>query len=144
MRLEANFELSKYNNIKKYFGACTATISVFRKALITITRSAFTSLFKNNQLKKYSSAELRAVSARMNCRQVTTSFPGSLFSASLSLWNRDPGCGWSRDHLSIQNRRVGGYSSTFGREENPVAPPFKQIFLPGHVNTRNQGLCSNA
>ena len=42
-----------------------------------------------------------------------TSFPGSLFSASLSRWNRDPGCGWSRDHLSIQNRRVGGYSGTF-------------------------------
>ena len=28
----------------------------------------------------------------------TTSFPGSLFSASLGRWNRDPGCGWSRDH----------------------------------------------
>ena len=25
---------------------------------------------------------------------------------------------------------VGGHSSTFGREENPVAPPFQQIFLP--------------
>ena len=27
-----------------------------------------------------------------------TTFPGSLFSSSLSRWNRDPGCGWSRDH----------------------------------------------
>ena len=60
----------------------------------------------------------------------TTSFPGSLFSASLSSWSRDPGCDWSRDHLSIQNRRVEGYSSTFGREENPVTPSFQQIFLP--------------
>ena len=59
-----------------------------------------------------------------------TSFPGSLFSASLSRWNRDPGCGWSSDHLSIQNRRVGVYSSAFSREENPVVPPFQQIFLP--------------
>ena len=82
------------------------------------------------QLIMISTAELRAVSACMNCRQVTTSFQGSLFSASLSRWNRDPGCGWSRDHLSIQNRNVGGYSSTFGWEENPVAPPFQQIFLP--------------
>ena len=38
-----------------------------------------------------------------------TSFPGSLFSASLSQWNRDPGCGWSRDHPSLQNDGVGGY-----------------------------------
>ena len=60
----------------------------------------------------------------------STSCPGSLFSASLSRWNRDPGCGWSRDHLSIQNRRVGGYSSTFRRDENPVAQTFRQIFLP--------------
>ena len=34
------------------------------------------------------------------------------------------------DHLSIQNRRVGEYSSTFGLKKNPVAPPFQQIFLP--------------
>ena len=61
---------------------------------------------------------------------VTTSFPGSLFSASLSRWDRGPGCGRSRDHLSIQNRRVGGYSSTFGRDQHPVAPPYQQIFLP--------------
>ena len=27
-----------------------------------------------------------------------TSFPGSLFSASLGRWKKDPGCGWSRDH----------------------------------------------
>ena len=27
-----------------------------------------------------------------------TSFPGSLFSASLGRWKKDPGCGWSCDH----------------------------------------------
>ena len=27
-----------------------------------------------------------------------TSFPGSLFSASLGHWKKDPGCGWSHDH----------------------------------------------
>ena len=68
-----------------------------------------------------------------NLGSKSTSFPGSFFSASLSRWNRDPGCGWSRDHLSIQNRRVGGYSRTFGREENPVALPFQQNFLPPRV-----------
>ena len=80
-----------------------------------------------------------------------TSFPGSLLSASLSRWNRDPACGWSRDHLSIQNRRVGGYSSTFGREDDKI-PPCCPILpadfsttqiLDGHMTSRNQGLCSN-
>ena len=52
-----------------------------------------------------------------------TSFPGSLFSASLSSWNRDPGCGWSRDYLSILNRRVGGYSRTVGREDDKIPHP---------------------
>ena len=28
-----------------------------------------------------------------------TSFPGSLFSASLGRWKKDPGCGWSRAKL---------------------------------------------
>ena len=28
-----------------------------------------------------------------------TSFPGSLFSASLGRWKKDPGCGWSRVKL---------------------------------------------
>ena len=41
-----------------------------------------------------------------------TSFPGSLFSASLGRWKRDPGCGWSRDHLSIQNCGGGGVVGT--------------------------------
>ena len=59
---------------------------------------------------------------------------------------RDPACLWSRDHLSIQNRRVGGYSSTFGREDEkyPTLPAdfsTTQI-LGGHVTSRNQGLCS--
>ena len=54
----------------------------------------------------------------LRVRLSATSFPGSLFSASLIRWNRYPGCGWSCDHLSIQNRRVGGYSSTFCREDD--------------------------
>ena len=29
----------------------------------------------------------------------STLFPGSLSSASLGRWKKDPGCGWSRDHL---------------------------------------------
>jgi len=29
-----------------------------------------------------------------------TSFPGSIFSASLGRWKKDPGWGWSRDYLS--------------------------------------------
>ena len=33
------------------------------------------------------------------------SFLGSLFSASLTRRNRDPGCGWSRDHLTIQKKK---------------------------------------
>ena len=32
------------------------------------------------------------------CKQAT-SFPGSLFFSSLGHWNKDPGRGWSRDHL---------------------------------------------
>ena len=57
-----------------------------------------------------------------------TSFPGTLFSAALSRWNRDPGCGWSRDHLSIQNCRVGGYSNTFGREDDKIPHPSCRFF----------------
>ena len=79
------------------------------------------------------------------------SFPGSLFSASLCRWNRDPGCGWSRVHLPIQNSRVGGYSSTFGREEDKMPPCCPTIpadfsttqILGGHVISRYQGVCSN-
>ena len=40
----------------------------------------------------------------------TTSFPGSLFSASLGRWKKDPGCGWSRDHPESgwQKNMLGG------------------------------------
>ena len=38
----------------------------------------------------------------------STSFPGSLFSASLSRWNRDPGCGWSRDQPQPGQTRFRG------------------------------------
>ena len=56
-----------------------------------------------------------------------------------SLWNRDPGCGWSRDHLSIQNRRVGEYSSTFGREDDEIPHPCSRFFyLPDSRWSRDQ------
>ena len=61
-------------------------------------------------------------------REKSTLLPGSLFSASLGRWNRDPGCGWSRDHLSIQNRRVGWYSSTFGRANDKIHHPPSRFF----------------
>ena len=47
---------------------------------------------------------------------------------TLSRWNRDLGCGWSRDHISIQNRRVGGYSSTFCREDDKIPHPSSRFF----------------
>ena len=34
-----------------------------------------------------------------NADALSTSFPGSLSSASFGHWKKDPGCGWSRDHL---------------------------------------------
>ena len=39
-----------------------------------------------------------------------TSFPGSLFSASLGRWKKDPGCGWSHDHPETgwQKNLLGG------------------------------------
>ena len=40
----------------------------------------------------------------------STSFPGSLFSASLGRWKKDPGCGWSHDHPESgwQKNLLGG------------------------------------
>ena len=40
----------------------------------------------------------------------STSFPGSLFSATLGRWKKDPGCGWSRYHPESgwQNNLLGG------------------------------------
>ena len=42
-----------------------------------------------------------------------TSFPGSLFSASLGRWKKDPGCGWSHDHPESgwQKNLLGGRGS---------------------------------
>ena len=38
--------------------------------------------------------------SKLSCSSVTrTLFPGSLFSASLGHWKKDPGCRWSRDSL---------------------------------------------
>ena len=68
-----------------------------------------------------------------------TSFPGSLFSASLSRWNGDRGCGCSRDHLSIQNRRVGGYSSTFGQQDDKIPHPSSRfLYHPDSGWSRDQ------
>ena len=68
-----------------------------------------------------------------------TSFPGSLFSASLSRWSRDPDCDWPRDHLFIQNRRVGGYSSAFGREDDKMPHPSSRFFFhPDSGRSRDQ------
>ena len=41
---------------------------------------------------------------------IPTSFPGSLFSASLGRWKKDPGCGWSHDHPESgwQKNLLGG------------------------------------
>ena len=41
---------------------------------------------------------------------VSTSFPGSLFSASLGRWKKDSGCGWSHDHPESgwQKNLLGG------------------------------------
>ena len=76
----------------------------------------------------------------------TTSFPGSLFSSSLSRLNRDPGSGWSHDHLSIQSRRVSGYPSTFDREDDRLPHPSSRFFyhpdLGGHVTSCSQSLSS--
>ena len=40
----------------------------------------------------------------------STSFPGSLFSASLGRWKKDPGCGWSHDQTESgwQKNLLGG------------------------------------
>ena len=68
-----------------------------------------------------------------------TSFPGSLFSASISRWSRDPGCDCPRDHLFIQNRRVGGYSSVFGREDDKMPHPSSRFFFhPDSWRSRDQ------
>ena len=44
------------------------------------------------------------------CTVLATSFPGSLFSASLGRWKKDPGCGWSHDHPESgwQKNLLGG------------------------------------
>ena len=92
-------------------------------------------LLQSDEKNKRRNQDRRDAKQRKRKQKQTTGntatwFPGSLFSASLTRWIRDPSRGWSRDHLFIPNRRVGGYSSTFGQEQNPVAPPFQQIFLP--------------
>ena len=42
--------------------------------------------------------------------EISQSFPGSLFSASLGCWKKEPGCGWSHDHPESgwQKNLLGG------------------------------------
>ena len=50
----------------------------------------------------------------------------------------DLGCGWSRDHLSIQNRRVGGYSSTFETKTLLPHPSSRFFYHPDSGWSRDQ------
>ena len=55
--------------------------------------------FKNGRIQKRGAGS-RSMWRRpiKTSEQTSTAFPGSLFSASLSPWNRDSGSGWSPDH----------------------------------------------
>ena len=63
-------------------------------------------LFRHNFLIRFILGTINRIRSRRRSisrerrspASLPTSFPGSLFSASLSRWTRDPGCGWSRDH----------------------------------------------
>ena len=48
-----------------------------------------------------------------SANRFATSFPGSLFSASLGRWKKDSGCGWSHDHPESgwQKNLLGGRGS---------------------------------
>ena len=54
--------------------------------------------------------EEKALGTRLSDHFPATSFPGSLFSASLGRWKKDPGCGWSHDHPESgwQKNLLGG------------------------------------
>ena len=53
-----------------------------------------------------------------------TSLPGSLFSASLSRWNRDPGCGRSGDHTESGWNLLEGWGIlSFSRPNVREYPP---------------------
>ena len=100
------------------------------------------------QLIMISSAELRAVSACKNCSQVTTLFPGSLFSASLVVGTETL---VAAGHLTIYPSKTAGWVGTkvhlaLRKLCSPTLPvdfSTTQI-LGGHVTSRNQRLCSNA
>ena len=49
--------------------------------------------------------------------QSATSFPGSLFSASLGRWKKDPGCGWSRAKLWHKLLHRGRVTNNFCRSQ---------------------------
>ena len=71
--------------------------SIYRFLLVETTR-----IIHHNQLlfTKFGKnlRHIESMTSKVQPAADSTSFPGSLFSASLSRWNRDPGCGWSRDH----------------------------------------------
>ena len=97
--------------------------------------------------------------SRPNCKQTLrnttrheprpTSLPGSLFSASFSRWNRDPGCGWSCDWppriwvVKKSAGRVGQQGFPLDQMYLSTHPPCGFGWIDGHVTSRNQGLCSN-
>ena len=114
--LRANLEgitiMLKNNNI-----FLPGTLKISSAVLLPVTKQP-SSTYTHKSSQHHSTFHIYSILTSIGStpNSATTSFPGSLFSASFSCWNRDPGCGWSRDHPSIQNHRVGGYSSTFGRE----------------------------
>ena len=76
-----------------------------------------------------------------------TSFPGSLFSASLSRWNRAL---VAAGHVTTQNlggRKISWKGMVFYRPLDQMYvsthPPWGFRWIDGHVTSRNQGLCSN-
>ena len=71
----------------------TSPQNVARDRERTVSRDIFSSLFQPS------------------CCVRSTSFPGSLFSTSLSRWNRDPGYGRSRD---IYPSKTAGWVGTQG------------------------------
>ena len=77
-----------------------------------------------------------------------TSFPGSLFSVSLSGWNRDPGLQlvtWPPRIWVVEKSagRVGQQGFRLDQMYLSTHPPCGFGWIDGHVASRNQGLCSN-
>ena len=80
-------------------------------------------LWKHMTDLSLSNHEFRPLSSTVHAK-FTTSFPGSLFSASFGHWKKDPCCGWSHDYPESgwQKKSVGweGWQSTLW-VSNPLA-----------------------